>query len=93
LDQADYFEFPLPQVTPKKESRRLKSRQSSRNKTRPKSSNVHSNEKNKDFIEITMVYLANHPSEIMILQQHCGAQNICVFKNNLKPNGSFFCSC
>jgi len=31
-------------------------------------------------------------TEIIIMQQHCGGQNIVVFKNFLKPNGLVFYS-
>jgi hypothetical protein len=28
-------------------------------------------------------------NEIMIMQQHCGGENLIVFKNLVKPNGLF----
>jgi len=51
----------------------------------------------KDRCEIRMIYLGGKTNldykqsrfEIMIMQQHCGGQNIILFKNFLKTNGSF----
>jgi hypothetical protein len=56
----------------------------------------------KDRCVITMVYLGGQMNldydqsffqpngiEIMIMQQHCGGENLIVFKNFVKPNGLF----
>ena len=38
-----------------------------------------------------MIYLGGQanvdPVEIMVMQQHCGGENLLVFKNFLRPNG------
>ncbi|CAF0982411.1 unnamed protein product [Adineta steineri] len=52
--------------------------------------------------EITMIYLGSQTNfntnqsefnlngyEIIVMQQHCGGENLIVFKNNLKPNKNF----
>ncbi|CAF1013687.1 unnamed protein product [Adineta steineri] len=52
--------------------------------------------------EITMIYLGSQTNfntnqsefnlngyEIIVMQQHCGGENLIVFKNNLKPNENF----
>lgn len=44
-----------------------------------------------DRCEITMIYLGGQsnvdPVEIMVMQQHCGGENLLVFKNVLRSNG------
>lgn len=44
-----------------------------------------------DRCEITMIYFGiqanNDPVEIVVMQQHCGGENLLVFKNYLRPNG------
>jgi hypothetical protein len=55
------------------------------------------NDNIKECCEMKMIYLGGQTNldykqsrfEIMIMQQHCGGQNIILFKNFLKINGSF----
>ena len=52
--------------------------------------------RNDDHCQVTLIYLGGPTNvdfnsksvEIVVMQQHCGGENLLVFKNHLKPNGS-----